>query len=129
MDSELKKFLNSLKCPICGAQIDIKDHYGYGCSSNQDHYGIYIHPTDNPPRIIYEYVHIYDNKYKYSITKDYELNGNVKTTIICFDIDQEKRVIYSFKDKKLTFDMDLFNFRNFNEKAALNRIKTIFVFR
>jgi hypothetical protein len=140
MTPEIKKILNSLSCPICGAQIDIIKNY-YGCVANHDHYYLYISTsydwTTNtnsvaPNQIYKEVVSIYADKYKYVIEKMYSyVNNNIDvvTYILVYEIDQEGRMIFSFKDKTLKLDFGAFDFKNFNVEKALSRIKTLFVFQ
>ena len=123
--------LNSLKCPICKAPIDICSKrtmiYNYGCAINADHYSIYLVNWEPIVRIETETVNIYDKNHKYSISKLYNF-GDISTVISVYETDLENRVIFSFKEKRLVLDNSLFDFNNFDKDKALNRIKTIFVF-
>jgi hypothetical protein len=130
MDRIAKNILNSLQCPICKAPIDMVCHgalrgYNYCCASNQDHYAIGLDFGE----IKKEIVNIYDSNHKYSIIKLYNDSGQIETIINIFETDLENRVIFSFKEKKIAFDNDIFDFKNFKANKALNRIKTIFVFQ
>jgi len=129
MDRETKKLLNSLKCPICSAQIDsiTNKRYGYlySCVANKDHYVLSI---DDNTSICREKVHIYDNNHKYAIVKSFT-KGVPQTEISVYETDLEHRVIFSFKKKQIFMDKELFDFTNFNVDKALKRIKTVFVFQ
>jgi len=132
MDPAAKKILNSLRCPICDAQIDTTSYYvrdyNYGCATDVDHYVIYMILWEPVIRIASERVSIYDKNKKYSLIKSYD-NGKTTTIIEIYETDLENRVIFSFKEKKLVMDKDLFDFANFNVDKALNRIKTVLVFQ
>ena len=129
---DVKKLLNSLKCPICHAQIDTISGKGYGynycCAANSDHYVLCIDLGSLVTRITREKVHVYDKNHKYSIIKAYH-DGTIRTSISVYETDLEGRVIFSFKDKVLMMDKDLFDFANFKPDKAVHRIKTIFVFQ
>jgi hypothetical protein len=132
MDPVAKKMLNSLSCPICKSPIDMAgyyvNNYNYGCATDIDHYAIHLILWEPIIRISGERVNLYDKNRKYSLIKSFD-NGNVVTTIEIYETDLENRVIFSFKDKRIMMNKDLFDFRNFNAEKALNRIKTIFVFQ
>lgn len=128
MDRTAKQLLNSLRCPICKAQIDMAimiRGYNYCCANDVDHYTLNLDFGE----IKKERVNIYDKKHKYSIIKIYDNSGKIETIINIFETDLENRVIFSFKEKKISFDNDIFDFKNFKVDRALNRIKTIFVFQ
>jgi hypothetical protein len=130
MDPEAKKLLNSLKCPLCKAPIDLIEYssarkgYNFACAINIDHYLIDL--IYDPLMVNVETVNVYDHKHKYEISKFYK--DGIKTSIKVYETDLESRVIYSFKEKKIVIDIDAFNFAAFNAERAINRIKVIFVF-
>jgi len=126
-----KELLNSLKCPVCGGQIDIARVCGsnYGCVNNPYHYNLNIETGSVAifSFLTRERITLYDSKYRYDILR---IHGeSIKTKIEIFDIDGERRVIFSFKDKFVEIDGDAFDFNNFNSDKALNRIKTILLFQ
>ena len=126
MDPELKKLLNSLRCPICKGRIDVMRR-GYACAANNDHYQInfFMHTV----QISTEIVNIRGDGCKYVLIKTYSPSGQkIQTEIVIMKIDPEGRIEYSHKKKSLVLDQDLFDFRNFNPDRAVNRIKTIFAF-
>lgn len=131
----LKKLLNSLKCPICNTSVDIinynirtRQDYNYGCAANNDHYLILIKNNDlDIPCVLTETINVYDVSHKYQLTKRYQ-NLSVKTEILIFNIDAERRVIFNFKNNILTFDKELFNFSKFNMGKIIDKIKTILMF-
>jgi len=132
MDPVAKKLLNSLRCPICQSPIDTASgyfiNYNYGCASNIDHYAIHLILWDPIIKIDRERVNFYDENRKYSIIKSY-IDSDVVTEMEVYETDLEHRTIFSFKEKKLVMNMDLFDFTNFNKDKAINRIRTIFVFQ
>lgn len=127
MTPELKRLLNTLRCPICKHLIDIGARFG--CVSNMEHYYVLIKDAHSEnPILVEETVEIYDKKHKYKITKIYE-NSKITTAIGIFDIDLEKRVQFSFKKTVLSFDQDIFDFGNFKSDKAIQRIKTLLTFK
>lgn len=134
MDPLVKKILNSLKCPICDAPIDMTDYkkmYNYGCVRDINHYLICIKDDNliSVPFLSVESVNIYDNCRKYQLTQIYDqFSTNVKTEILVLEVDLEKRVQFNFKNNQLILDKKLFDFTNFNIDKAINRIKTVYTF-
>ena len=126
-----KKLLNSLKCPICKSPIDIASGeygYNYGCAYNIDHYKINLILWEPIIRIEKERVNLYDKQRLYSIIK-YHVSSNTTTVVVVYETDLENRIIFSFKEKRIQIDKDLFDFTNFNKDKVINRIRTIFVFQ
>jgi len=132
MDPIAKKILNSLSCPICDSPIDMAGHhiqgFNYGCATDLDHYAIHLILWEPVVRITDERVNLYEKNRKYSIIKHYD-GSNVITKIEIYETDLENRVIFSFKDKNVIMNRDLFDFRNFDVSKALNRIKTVLIFQ
>lgn len=137
MIQDLKKLLNSLKCPLCKMSIDIIDsrllgyrEYNYGCASNLDHYTVSIMRNDlNIYFLFKEMVNVYDKNHKYQLTKKYDqISSNIRTEILVLKIDQEKRVQFSFKNNSLILDKELFDFSKLNVDKVIERIKTILTF-
>jgi hypothetical protein len=126
VDPITKKILNNLKCPICGAPIDIYHSDEFSCAINNDHYIVWLSWIDH--KINRETVNIYDRNHKYKIEKQY-IDNKTTTSISIYETDLENRVFFSFKQKKLVIDQSLFDFANFNSDKALNRIKMIFTFQ
>jgi hypothetical protein len=133
MDPVAKKILNNLSCPLCKAPIDLLANrnigYNYGCAANDDHYVLHLITWDVPIRIDQECVNFYDSTHMYKIVKQHSIDGTTVTFISVYDTDLEGRVIFSFKEKKILMNQNAFDFTNFDENKALNRIKTIFLFQ
>lgn len=133
LSPEIKTFLNNLKCPICKAQIDFIDvksasyACNLGCAHNNDHYMLKLEDFFDLPIVTHEILHIYDQKSKYKIIKLYS-GPQIETVIKVYNIDPEGREVFSFKEKKLEFKFDAFDFSKFNREKALNRIKNLFLF-
>lgn len=137
--NHLKSYLNSLKCPICGAPIDLFiSDFQYGCANDRNHYHLNLIKTQKlfgsqklesvNEYSVSEYVNIYCSGICYTISKIYD-NNLVKTTIIFNKTDGENRMIFDFNPKKLELNFDAFDFKNFNVEKALNRIKTLSTFQ
>lgn len=127
MDALTKKLLNSLKCPICKAPIDILKHskpWNFGCAYEMDHYKIRL----NDGYCSSEQTSIYDKTHKYVLVKEFK-DLKLNTTIYIYNTDPEGRVGFSFIEKKVSTDLNLFDFRNFDKEKALNRIKTYLLFQ
>jgi hypothetical protein len=137
MDPWLKALLNSLRCPICKAQIDTKPssldifyrQFNYSCAYDYTHYAININTGIAVPTLESEHVNVFDSKHKYSILKTYPVIGKSKIEIRIYDVDAEGRINFTFKEKKFTTDLDLFDFKKFDSVKAVNRIKTVLVFQ
>lgn len=136
LDPVAKAFLNSLRCPICGNQIDMYEppkqtgasHYNYACATDSDHYVNEIDFKSISGFIRYEIVRIYDGSHLYEI--DQYAGG--MTVLRVADIDPEHRLLPN-KEGKLyqiacQFDKKLFDFQNTNREKILNRVKTLLVF-
>lgn len=124
MDPVLKAWLNSLSCPICKSSIDIiHGKPGYGCALSNDHYII-----SGLEDYTFETINIYDSKWKFQIIRTKSQNS-IKTDIKMFEVDGEKRVKFSFKERKMSFDFDVFDLKTFDVNKALKRIRTLLVFR
>jgi hypothetical protein len=125
--SNSKKFLNSIKCPICLSQID-KDNGSsiYNCVLNINHYraGIYNDFIETETVSLFDF----SSLSKYEIWKKIKY-GIISFTIYIRDIDAEGRTIFKFEDKTFRTDVNLFDFRNFNKDTAINKIKTVMLFQ
>jgi hypothetical protein len=129
-----KAFLNSLRCPICGSQIDMfkptqtgGTHFNYGCATDYDHYVNEIDFRSTNGFIRYEIIRIYEGSHLYEID---QYVG--KTVLRLADIDPERRIIPNEEGKSYQiacqFDKKLFDFQNTNREKILNRVKTLLVF-
>jgi hypothetical protein len=122
-----KEILNSLRCPICKAQVDGNNYsIRFYCVYVRDHYNIWL----KDGAVKRETVNIYDMSklLKYEITQSYE-NNSTKTNILLENIDAEGREIFTFDEVSYKADIALFDFKNFNSEKALNKVKTFLVFR
>ena len=133
MDPVVKKILNSLSCPLCKAPIDLLSNknigYNYGCAANNAHYTLYLIEVDSVIKINQECVSFYDKSHMYKIVKQHSIDGTTITFISVYNTDLEGRVIFSLKEKKILMNQDAFDFTNFDESKAINRIKTLFLFQ
>ena len=145
MKSVIRKFYDSIKCPICGFPIDssgecVTNWFGINCnhccSREFDHYRLnirsekYIDGTLTEfPVLISDEVTARDKYNVYVISKTYDNNALFKTRILVNKIDGEKRIIEGEKLKSFYSFDDLFDFNKFDPKKAIQRIKTIFVFQ
>lgn len=133
-----KKLLNTLKCPICGGQIDMLEHISngkyrpnFGCASNIEHFCIHIVMEDPPIRIVTELVTAYSGKYKYDVIQEHSILDDTlaSTKILINEVDMEHRIVNPLISKKIEFKKILFDFSKLDRKKLINRIKTILVFQ
>ena len=150
MDQAVKQILNSLHCPLCQSQIDIRSYpnnskgdMNYACVSDLSDYQIHLathnaldHPFNRviPPFIDKERVIIFDNKYMYEITQysyHNELNTGDSTQVCFFNLDEENRIIFvRGKERAPLYLMSkLFDFQQTNREKIIKRIKTILTFQ
>ena len=137
MSPDARRLLNTLRCPICGAQIDLiewhavtRSGFNFGCVADPEHYSIYFIHWEVPLLIQKEYVSIYDGNTKYTILQDYSHNRPPQTTIRLYQVDPEKRIIEGKRHKAAIFpNITLFKFNQTTSEKLLNRIKTILVFQ
>jgi len=134
MDPRVKAILNSLKCPICKSQIDLYDYYqknakstqyNFCCASSYDHYRMWFPHWDNPPKIMYDVVDIYEGRYKFRIDQRYSI---CRTTIDIWEVDAEHHFINE-QSKIFTYHQIMFDYPNTNREKIVNRIKTILTFQ
>lgn len=139
MDKIAKAMLDSMKCPVCGGQIDLFDWArpvskrgnNFGCVRDNSHYGMYFNHWDQPPVILSETVSVIDVNRLYDIEQKHFM-GTVPfpgTTILIRDVDKEGRTIDGGRFKRLSFDKVLFDFRTLNKEKVINKVKTILVFQ
>jgi hypothetical protein len=136
MDKLAKTILNSMKCPVCGGQIDMiegipKRGNNFGCVSGPYHYSVNFIHWEIPYRIDAEHVMIFHGRHAYDVHQSY-YSGLIKfpqTSIIIRDIDAENRIIDGGDFKRFAYDKALFDFTKTNREKIINRIKTILVFQ
>jgi hypothetical protein len=122
MDPLLKVILNTLKCPVCGGQIDGLDRFY--CATNAEHYHVWFESDQIPYTIVAEKVIVYNGSHQYEIMQ----NTN-STTIYIWKVDAEnRRIVGANPSKPLSFDKKLFNFSQINRERLMNKMKTILVF-
>ena len=98
----------------------------FGCAHNKDHYD--LHVATDVAKITMEAVHIYEEFCQYEIAKQCR-NNITQTQIVVRETDAEQRVLIAPYTKMLTLGFDAFDFRNFDQKKVIERIKTLFVFQ
>jgi hypothetical protein len=125
LDPVLKVFLNSIKCPVCGGQIEGVERFF--CAFSKQHYNLHINSEVTPLEITYENVKINDGRKQYMVVQEPN-----KTEIYVFQLNGDYEVIQTDKSKPYplagTFDKKLFDLTKTNREKLLNRIKTILVF-
>lgn len=136
MDKRVKLIVNSLKCPLCKAQIEGYDVYApnakstsfnFHCVSNYYDYRFWMPYDDyNAPKIEYDMVHLYEGKFKYHIDQRYKIN---RTRIDMFEVDLEHNIKDETKGKNFQYDKILFDYPNTNRTKIVNRLKTILTFQ
>ncbi len=141
-----RKILNSMRCPLCGGQIDLRSYkarkvtggFNYGCATFPEHYQIKLDTwTDfNDAVLKEEAVNIEDGKRLYRAiffhpeskgTPGYQfLNDTGLTT---WDIDPEGRCIEGTQSQTVWFKGDAIGFRQPGKDRILKRIKTLLTFQ
>jgi hypothetical protein len=122
------KFINSLRCPLCGSQLDGKVHQSRSdlyCVGNSDEYcAIY---TANSKLPVHEEVNItYDtNRYEFISTRNTDVISPYKNTISKIDLNLAPR--FRQRDKIKIFEnvgtkLPYFS-TQMTEKELLNKIK------
>lgn len=134
MDKRSKYILNNLKCPLCESQIDLYDFmgrnsksqsYNFCCASNYYDYQMWFPHWDDPPRINFDLVEVYEGRHKFKIAQSYLIN---QTIIEMWKVDIEHN-IKSNMSKNFTYQQILFDYSNTNRDKIINRIKTILTFQ
>jgi hypothetical protein len=80
---------------------------------------------DNPPKISYDVVNVYEGKHKFRIDQRYLIN---RTTIDIWEVDAEQHLVNE-QSKIFTYQQILFDYRTTNRDKIVNRIKTILTFQ
>jgi hypothetical protein len=140
MDKIAKQILNSLRCPVCGGQIDLiswtklerkpKDQ-NFSCVYDPEHYGIWFVHWEQPVRLEMERATVYEGSHQYQVFQQHWINGAraTSTKVVISEVDPEHRIIET-KDKKVfQYDKHLFDFTKVSREKLVNRIKTILVFQ
>src|SRR5574339_669465 len=136
MDKVAKLILNSLKCPVCGGQIDLiswtkldrkpKDQ-NFSCVDDPEHYGIWFVHWEQPVRIESEQATVYEGKHQYKVFQQHWFGGvqASSTKIVISEVDPEQRIIDSVEKKIFYYDKHLFDFKKTTRDKLVNRVKTI----
>ena len=142
MDPEIKKFLNSIYCPICGSAIDLLNYivqrsiayksfshntFNFGCANNYRHYILFISHWIIPPSIDEERLIIIDKNKQYTITKNYN-SLVLEDQIVINAIDDEQRVLEHIKPKLISFDGKLLDLQKMSVERLISAIKTLITF-
>ena len=129
MDKQIKALLNSLRCPVCGAQIDIAGMgisraYNYCCAAYPPEYMLWVDDLLSVPKIRYDKVVIYDGSKKYITDQGYVAN---ETVFDIWNVDAEGNVKdYNYKTVKL--DYILFDYQKTDREKIVRRLKMVMVF-
>jgi hypothetical protein len=125
-----KKFINSLRCPLCQSQLDGSAHCKEArlyCVANNDEYKVTWKPDTLGPEN--ELITHYYGQYKYiiSITRFEE---NYVTSIDRFNNDFSIKYINSSRKNMFKYTGDRINFfrQKIDEQSFLNKLKLYSVF-
>lgn len=140
MDKATKVLLNSLKCPVCGGQIDLLDwtkserkpkDQNFSCVYDPEHYGIWLVHWEQPIRLEVEQAIVYENAYQYKVIQRHYLNGTSVnlTTVTIREVDPEHRMLENVETKLFQYPKHLFDFKQTSKEKLINRIKTILTFQ
>jgi hypothetical protein len=140
MDKAAKLILNSLKCPVCGGQIDLLDwtkleqkpkDQNFSCVYDPEHFGIYLVHWEQPIRLEFERATVYEGSHQYQVTQNHWLAGfrTQRTVVLIREVDPEHRIIDTVKAKQFVYNKLLFDFNKTNREKLVNRVKTILVFQ
>lgn len=130
---EFKKFVNSLRCPICGSQLDGNIHPKEArlyCVSNNEEYRVKCSPNQNFP--INESITIKYDQYEYVFSTSLHVWGGdlYVNRVERYDVDVQPR--YKNSTRKLLLDytgekLNLFS-KGLSEKELLKKITTYNLF-
>jgi hypothetical protein len=141
VDKVAKLILNSLKCPVCGGQIDMIHSYiskkgnNFSCVYDPIHYALNFAYEMVVPKILHETVSIYDESHLYDIKQTHFIGQppycipQPRTTISIRNVDKENRIIDSGIFKTFAYNKLLFDFPKTNKVQIIKRVKTILVFQ
>lgn len=142
-DATTKAILRSLHCPICRGALDLYERpkekgvaYNFCCVNDWEHYRLYFVHWEQPYRIDYEKVVLYEGNYQYAIVQN-NFGGNQHspqgvsgdTTITISKVDPEKRIIETLQPKTFWYTKKFFDFNQTNRDKIINRIKTVLTFQ
>lgn len=122
-----KAYYNTLKCPVCGGQLDgnaQSDNFVLNCVYDKNEYLVHFNVINNIPVIINEEVRMNHNKHRFVIEQA------EFTKISTYNVDSEGWVIGILPARKaLEFQGKLFNFQAINKEKLIKRLKIILVFQ
>lgn len=138
-----KKLLNSLRCPVCKSQIDImtdserklfSSHWNCRCAQSP-HFLLELLDDDLGTKIFEEKLSLLDQKN----SMHWELTKMVENSIIpqfavfhivAWEVDGDGNIIETSHPKFFKIlKEEIFDFRNFDPKEALKRLRTIMTFQ
>lgn len=134
MDPLVKALLNSLRCPLCKGQMDLKNvstrkkDFNFFCVNNFEHYAIFLNHWNLPPKIEEDAVIIYEKEKQFRVYQQY-FSPDGYTQITVRETDLEGRLIENSPPSVFSYNKNLFDFAFSNQEKILNRIKTILVFQ
>jgi hypothetical protein len=125
------KFCNTLRCPLCGSQLDGNIHAKKAqlyCVLNNDEYKIHWIPGDTAPD--FELINFYYTQYQYTITAVHNKFGQFDTVIYRYNMDAHPNQRFKTQKKVFEFTGDrLLFFRcRMNEDVFLKKLKLYNVF-
>jgi hypothetical protein len=130
--SEFKKFCNSLRCPLCGSQLDgnlNEMQSSLYCAQNDEYAAIYVPRVSAPvvESIIFSYSQ-YEYKIYIELSTEEDIHYDITITRFNMDVHPSKRsqtakIIIEFKSKYNTF----FH-KRMDEDVFLKKLKTIITF-
>lgn len=125
-DSYLKKIMDSFRCPVCNAGIDVMDKrsYSFGCVQDCEHYSLYFNEFN---QLTFEGLTFYSEFKKYFIIKKYQ-NFEV------LEIDIWARLLNSFggpitegDPQRVKSINDLVSFKDFDKEKMIKKIENLFL--
>lgn len=127
---EFRKFVNSLRCPLCNSQLDgnlhPKEAKLYCISNNDEYHGKWVPESDTPT---FETIKYYYNQYQYDINV-IKIMDQFKTSIDRYNLDVVP--FYRNTTRKRIFDFTgdriLFFRKRMEEDLFLKKVKTYNVF-
>jgi hypothetical protein len=122
----LKKILNSFRCPMCNAGIDIMDRrsYSFGCVQDCEHYSLYFNEFNE---LTFEGLSFYSESKKYCITKKHQNFEVIETDIWIRHLDHFGNPITEGDPQRIKIAVDLLSFKNFDKETMIRKIDNIFL--
>jgi histidinol phosphatase-like PHP family hydrolase len=133
MNPTARKFLDTLRCPLCNSLIDLLEwkqsiansvKFNFCCSQNWEHYCLYFQYWKIPFFIEYERVCIFLPGIEYDILQS---NSLQKTDVNFYQTDLENRII-AVAQQPVTYQYLLINFQESSQEEIVNRLMIIMTF-